>query len=1037
MLSLFHPVPGARRHLPQLSSALAVTLLVALVAVPLQLSGQSAPTIDPSAKDSGTISGSLVPASNAKLPITGVTVTIDETGDRATVDRRGEFTFPTVKPGTYTLIATGDGFSRLKITDVVVQPDRSVTLGSETMPVITKDGEVQMMEEVVVNAKKEGVETMTPVIVNDVKPQPFSDRNVDLPRGIDDIQPYYIFDNQTLEESGTTDVEDFLKQRLTMDTTTFTNTQITNYMNGRNFTNGASSIDLRGLGADHTLILVNGLPMAGVSVFTGTVGTPGQPDINGIPFAAIDRIEVLPSSAGAIYGASAEGGVINIILKKAYSGGDITATYASTWDGYGPSRTLEGSFGKSFENGKTQLLVVAQYSDSSPMFVGDRKNLLDRGYETIFQNDPSALGLNNNSPTSGFSVPTGSEPNFASANAQYPVAAGTPGVSAANKKRPIGYITSSGLPTTASDPWVLVEVQPLTLKSTGSAFGAYTGTVPAGYSGDSSTLISGRYNLTHGEDNEAPNGLLVPLSNYPRRISIMATLTRQMTKKLQVEIDYSYSKNHIFSNYNSIETYGNQAVILPTTAPDNPFNQSVDVSFPINYNAPETADTTTNVITISGTLKLPFDWITHLSYQWSESDSVEYYDYLNTGDIFDRGATYALTAFSNAPNDNFPTPLYSGAINPFSDTLANPINWTPFSSTYYQSGKSTSNDLILAASGPLWHFPWGDPRLSIRLEHNKSGEPQGGVSSIAPTDPSNVYPGLPGGWYSEYSYGQTQTTDSANAELDLPIFKSKWLFLKCLDAQFNFSNETTTVGVGTPGYLIVNPTTPNPYFNHGLSGGILSPKLPDGQPYRYTTINSNTGITGPALSYKPTDDVVVRFSVASGFVPPAYSQLLPLEGPVSAVGYGNSGPISDPKNPNAGQYYITEVDGGNPQLKPETAKSWNLGVIWEPKVGWLNGLRIDAEFTELKQHNLIESVGDQFIVDNESTFPNLVVRDPTSGLVTTVYNVPINVNEAKNDAWDFTINYRLPTAIGIFDLTGAETIEEHNQQQLSQGAPFS
>ena len=77
------------------------------------------------------------------------------------------------------------------------------------MPVIVKDGELQVMEEIVVTAKKE-VQTMNPYLVTDVKPQPFSDRNVDLPRGIDDVQPRTtIFDSRTLEESGTTDVERF------------------------------------------------------------------------------------------------------------------------------------------------------------------------------------------------------------------------------------------------------------------------------------------------------------------------------------------------------------------------------------------------------------------------------------------------------------------------------------------------------------------------------------------------------------------------------------------------------------------------------------------------------------------------------------------------------------------------------------------------------------------------------------------------------------------------------------------------------------
>src|ERR1700678_2898274 len=99
------------------------------------------------------------------------------------------------------------------------------------------------MQEVVVVAKKD-VETMNPYLVTDTKPQPFSDRNVDLPRGIDDVQPYYIFDSQTIDESGTTDVEDFLRQRLTMDTTVQTNAQTTLYQTGSgpsNFPSTASS----------------------------------------------------------------------------------------------------------------------------------------------------------------------------------------------------------------------------------------------------------------------------------------------------------------------------------------------------------------------------------------------------------------------------------------------------------------------------------------------------------------------------------------------------------------------------------------------------------------------------------------------------------------------------------------------------------------------------------------------------------------------------------------------------------------------------
>src|SRR6185437_7108695 len=142
--------------------------------------------------------------------------------------------------------------------------------------------------------------------------------NVDVARTENDVQPYTIFSSQDIERSGVTTVEDFLKQKLTMNTTAQTNSQAFESPLGT-----TSSINLRGLGSGETLVLIDGRRRAGVS-FNGNIN---QPDINGIPLAAIERIEVLPSSASAIYGGAALGGVVNIVMKKNFSGGDLKYTY--------------------------------------------------------------------------------------------------------------------------------------------------------------------------------------------------------------------------------------------------------------------------------------------------------------------------------------------------------------------------------------------------------------------------------------------------------------------------------------------------------------------------------------------------------------------------------------------------------------------------------------------------------------------------------------------------------------------------------------
>lgn len=95
--------------------------------------------------------------------------------------------------------------------------------------------------------------------------------------------------------------------------------------------NGAASISLRGLGADATLVLMSGRRVA-ISSFAENV-TTNFVDINSIPVAAIERIEVLKDGSSAIYGSDAVAGVINIILRKDFEGFEASVGYGAA-DGY-------------------------------------------------------------------------------------------------------------------------------------------------------------------------------------------------------------------------------------------------------------------------------------------------------------------------------------------------------------------------------------------------------------------------------------------------------------------------------------------------------------------------------------------------------------------------------------------------------------------------------------------------------------------------------------------------------------------------------
>jgi len=213
--------------------------------------------------------------------------------------------------------------------------------------------------------------------------------NLDVTRTEDDVQPYTIFDAQTIQQSGAVNVEDFLKQQLTQNTQGMTNAQATG--TAVQSLGATSAIDLRGLGANETLVLVDGRRMAGVQQSGISANNGGQPDVNGIPLTAIERIEVLPSSASAIYGGSALGGVINIIMKKDFQGGEFHYTYGNVTSGQVRQDNVGGSYGFSLPDEKTHIMVSANYSDQLPLTVGDRLDLYDRGISTGLSNCASCL----------------------------------------------------------------------------------------------------------------------------------------------------------------------------------------------------------------------------------------------------------------------------------------------------------------------------------------------------------------------------------------------------------------------------------------------------------------------------------------------------------------------------------------------------------------------------------------------------------------------------------------------------------------------
>lgn len=161
--------------------------------------------------------------------------------------------------------------------------------------------------------------------------------------------------------------------------------------------NGGSSVSLRGLGADSTLILVNGRRVS-VSPFAKGIDTAFV-DINNIPISAIKRVDILKDGASATYGSDAIAGVINIILKDDFEGFEVSAKYGDTADGGGEEQNVSIIYGTNSD--KASHTFILDYFDREEIMYADRDYSRTANQTALRPNDPDAVDFRSSSGIPG------------------------------------------------------------------------------------------------------------------------------------------------------------------------------------------------------------------------------------------------------------------------------------------------------------------------------------------------------------------------------------------------------------------------------------------------------------------------------------------------------------------------------------------------------------------------------------------------------------------------------------------------------------
>jgi iron complex outermembrane receptor protein len=171
-------------------------------------------------------------------------------------------------------------------------------------------------------------------------------------------QPIIVLDRAAIERQGFNSVADILQNLPEAGSPPISRSSV--LASGENV--GGYYIDLRNLGANRTLVLLNGKRL-------GTT-TDGLQDLSQVPISAIDRVEVLKDGASAIYGSDAIAGVVNLITRRNFDGAEAS-TYLGQYDqGDGDKQTYSMTLGAHNDRGSVQF--TAEYSKEDPVWARNR-----------------------------------------------------------------------------------------------------------------------------------------------------------------------------------------------------------------------------------------------------------------------------------------------------------------------------------------------------------------------------------------------------------------------------------------------------------------------------------------------------------------------------------------------------------------------------------------------------------------------------------------------------------------------------------------
>ena len=169
--------------------------------------------------------------------------------------------------------------------------------------------------------------------------------------------PIAVVDAQDIRLVNTTNLEEFLRDRPEFVAGVGAN--------GNNGNDGAATVDLRNLGEERTLVLVNG------KRFT-PYDYQGFVDLGMIPTSLVQRVEIITGGASAVYGSDAVGGVVNLILRNDFEGVELDISTGATFESDGDRDDISLTIGGNVADGRGNVVLNMGFTRQKAVFQGDR-----------------------------------------------------------------------------------------------------------------------------------------------------------------------------------------------------------------------------------------------------------------------------------------------------------------------------------------------------------------------------------------------------------------------------------------------------------------------------------------------------------------------------------------------------------------------------------------------------------------------------------------------------------------------------------------